>query len=90
MEIASSCGTHSLKYHRLHPEYVHQRIQKLGNAYNLRILLVMCDVVSIALSLYLCHKITQTSIVQSEHQEPIRELTKICLINNITVMVAWS
>lgn len=35
----------SLKYHRLHPEYIHQRIQKLGNAYNLRILLLMCDVV---------------------------------------------
>jgi DNA excision repair protein ERCC-1 len=36
----------SLKYHRLHPEYIHQRIQKLGNSYNLRILLLMCDVVS--------------------------------------------
>ncbi|THH04406.1 hypothetical protein EW145_g5540 [Phellinidium pouzarii] len=60
----------SLKYHRLHPEYIHQRIQKLGITYNLRILLLMCDV--------------------SEHQDPIRELTKICLINNITVMVCWS
>ena len=36
----------SLRYHRLHPEYVHQRIQKLGHSYTLRILLVMCDVVS--------------------------------------------
>lgn len=26
---------------------------------------------------------------QSEHQEPIREITKICLINDMTVMVAW-
>ncbi|RDX54443.1 hypothetical protein OH76DRAFT_1397741 [Lentinus brumalis] len=26
----------------------------------------------------------------SEHQDPIRELTKICLINEITVMVAWN
>ncbi|KAI5117222.1 hypothetical protein M0805_008692 [Coniferiporia weirii] len=60
----------SLKYHRLHPEYIHQRIQKLGSTYNLRILLLMCDV--------------------SEHQDPIRELTKTCLINNITVMVCWS
>ncbi|TBU23582.1 restriction endonuclease type II-like protein [Dichomitus squalens] len=60
----------SLRYHRLHPEYIHQRIEKLGHAYNLRILLLMCDV--------------------SEHQEPIRELTKICLINEITVMVAWN
>ncbi|CAL1706941.1 unnamed protein product [Somion occarium] len=34
----------SLRYHRLHPEYIHQRIQKLGHAYNLRVLLIMCDV----------------------------------------------
>lgn len=60
----------SLKYHRLHPEYIHTRIEKLGHAYNLRILLIMCDV--------------------SEHQEPIRELTKVCLVNNITIIVAWS
>jgi len=26
----------------------------------------------------------------SEHQEPIRELTKKCLINNITIIVAWN
>ncbi|OCB88776.1 DNA repair protein rad10 [Sanghuangporus baumii] len=26
----------------------------------------------------------------SEHQEPIRELTKICLVNNITIIVCWS
>ncbi|KAI0733221.1 DNA repair protein rad10 [Fomitopsis betulina] len=60
----------SLRYHRLHPEYIHQRIERLGHAYTLRVLLLMCDV--------------------SEHQEPIRELTKICLINNVTIMVAWN
>ncbi|KAI5889429.1 DNA repair protein rad10 [Schizophyllum commune H4-8] len=60
----------SLKYHRLHPEYVHSRIEKLGHSYTLRILLILCDV--------------------SEHRDPIRELTKTCLINNITVIVAFS
>ncbi|KIM40066.1 hypothetical protein M413DRAFT_73556 [Hebeloma cylindrosporum] len=60
----------SLKYHRLHPEYIHTRIEKLGLSYNLRILLILCDI--------------------SEHREPIRELTKACLINNITIMVAFS
>jgi len=60
----------SLRYHRLHPEYVMQRIEAIGNAYNLRILLLLCDI--------------------TEHQEPIRELTRKCLINNITVIVAWS
>lgn len=34
-----------MKYHRLHPEYIHQRIERLGTSYNLRILLIMCDVV---------------------------------------------
>ncbi|KAI0312683.1 restriction endonuclease type II-like protein [Amylostereum chailletii] len=60
----------SLRYHRLHPEYIHGRIEKLGRSYNLRVLLIMCDV--------------------SEHQDLIRELTKTCLINEITVIVAWS
>ncbi|KAI0295073.1 restriction endonuclease type II-like protein [Multifurca ochricompacta] len=60
----------SLRYHRLHPEYIHQRIERLGQSYNLRILLLMCDI--------------------SEHRDPIRELTRICLLNNITVIVTWS
>lgn len=60
----------SLKYHRLHPEYIHVRIEKLGISYNLRILLILCDI--------------------TEHQEPIRELTKTCLVNNITIIVAFS
>ncbi|KAK7057111.1 DNA excision repair protein ERCC-1 [Favolaschia claudopus] len=60
----------SLKYHRLHPEYIHTRIEKLGLSYSLRILLVLSDV--------------------TEHRDPIRELTKMCLINHITVLVAFS
>ncbi|KAH8996012.1 restriction endonuclease type II-like protein, partial [Lactarius akahatsu] len=60
----------SLRYHRLHPEYIHQRIERLGQAYNLRILLLMCDI--------------------SEHQDLIRDLTKVCLHNNITVNVTGS
>ena len=34
----------SLKYHRLHPEYVYTRIKALGHRYNLRILLTMVDI----------------------------------------------
>ncbi|KAJ3748804.1 restriction endonuclease type II-like protein [Lentinula detonsa] len=60
----------SLKYHRLHPEYIHTRIEKLGHHYTLRILLILSDI--------------------SEHKDPIRELTKACLTNNITVIVAFS
>ncbi|KAF9049801.1 restriction endonuclease type II-like protein [Panaeolus papilionaceus] len=60
----------SLKYHRLHPEYIHSRIERLGRNYNLRILLILCDI--------------------TEHREPIRELTKTCLVNEITIIVAFS
>ncbi|KAH8916250.1 DNA repair protein rad10 [Atractiella rhizophila] len=60
----------SLRYHLLHPTYIHSRFQKLGQAYNLRILLVQCDV--------------------TDHQAPIRELTKLAIINNYTLMISWS
>ncbi|KAJ6625557.1 restriction endonuclease type II-like protein [Mycena sp. CBHHK59/15] len=60
----------SLKYHRLHPEYIHTRIEKLGQSFSLRILLVLSDI--------------------TEHRDPIRELTKMCLINNVTVLVSFS
>ncbi|KAG7098603.1 hypothetical protein E1B28_000527 [Marasmius oreades] len=60
----------SLKYHRLHPEYIYTRIEKLGHNYGLRILLLLCDV--------------------TQHKDPIRELTKVCLINEITIIVAFS
>ena len=60
----------SIRYHRLHPEYVHGRIQKLGQMYTLRVLLVLCDV--------------------QDHQSAIKELTKTCMINNLTLMLAWT
>lgn len=36
----------SLKYHRLHPEYIHTRIEKLAHLYTLRVLLILSDIVS--------------------------------------------
>lgn len=30
----------SIRYHELNPDYIHERLKLLGNAYNLRILLV--------------------------------------------------
>lgn len=42
---ATTCALYlSLKYHRLHPHYVYNRIRDLAGRYNLRILLVMVDV----------------------------------------------
>jgi DNA excision repair protein ERCC-1 len=34
----------SLKYHRLHPEYIYNRIRSLQGKYNLRVLLTMVDI----------------------------------------------
>jgi DNA excision repair protein ERCC-1 len=64
----------SLKYHRLHPEYIHQRIERLGHSYSLRILLLLCDIVSVISFLLIGIEFTAG---QSEHQDPIRELTKV-------------
>ncbi|CAK5281747.1 unnamed protein product [Mycena citricolor] len=94
----------SLKYHRLHPEYIHTRIEKLGrHMYTLRILLVMCDVVS-------CDSISHddfskrtdrtsrsdsridqsTAFITSNVVPPFTFVCQVCLINEITILVAFS
>lgn len=60
----------SLKYHRLHPEYIYSRIRALGGKYNLRILLTMVDI--------------------QNHEEPLKELSKTSLVNNLTLILCWS
>ena len=60
----------SLKYHRLHPEYIYNRIRALGHKYNLRVLLTMVDI--------------------PNHEDPLRELSKTSLVNNLTLILCWS
>ncbi|OAA70937.1 mating-type switching protein swi10 [Akanthomyces lecanii RCEF 1005] len=60
----------SLKYHRLHPEYVYTRIRNLQGKYNLRVLLTMIDI--------------------PNHEDPLRELSKTSMVNNVTVISCWS
>lgn len=60
----------SLKYHRLHPEYIYARIRGLAGKYQLRVILAMVDI--------------------ENHEEPIKELTKTSIINNVTVILCWS
>ena len=60
----------SLKYHRLHPEYIYNRIRSLGHKYNLRLLLTMVDI--------------------PNHEDPLKELSKTSLINNLTLILCWS
>lgn len=52
----------SLKYHRLHPEYIYSRIKLLAGKYNLRILLVMVDIPNHEDSL---KELSKTSIINN-------------------------
>ncbi|KAG9004967.1 ssDNA endonuclease and repair protein rad10 [Tulasnella sp. JGI-2019a] len=68
---ATTCALFlSLRYHRLHPEYVHRRISDLGHSFTLRIMIFLVDA--------------------KDPENEIKELTKICLINGLTIMAAWS
>ncbi|KAF9347918.1 Excision repair cross-complementation group 1 [Mortierella sp. NVP85] len=60
----------SIRYHRLHPEYIYNRIAALGKSYVLRVLLILVDV--------------------DLHQQAIRELTRVAMVNDLTVVCAWS
>jgi len=37
---------HSLRYHQLNPNYIHERLKQLGHSYELRVLLTLIDIVS--------------------------------------------
>jgi len=68
---ATTCALFlSLKYHRLHPEYIYSRIKTLSGRYALRIVLVLVDI--------------------ENHEDPLKELSKTSLINNVTVILSWS
>ncbi|PPQ63481.1 hypothetical protein CVT24_005138 [Panaeolus cyanescens] len=82
----------SLKYHRLHPEYIHSRIERLGRNYNLRILLVLCDITEHREPI---RELTKVKIVPSIFIVPQRKTYRLtyvqtCLINDITIIVAFS
>ena len=38
----------SVQYHLLHPNYIHERLKQLGKSFDLRILLVLVDVVRLS------------------------------------------
>ncbi|GJJ68983.1 DNA excision repair protein ERCC-1 [Entomortierella parvispora] len=60
----------SIRYHRLHPEYIFNRLAALGKSFVLRIILILVDV--------------------DTHQQAIRELTRVSLVNDFTIVCAWS
>lgn len=68
---ATTCALFlSLKYHRLHPEYIYTRIRGIAGKYNLRVMLTIVDI--------------------QNHEEPLKELSKTSLINNVTLVLCWS
>ncbi|KAM0426666.1 hypothetical protein ACHAPT_007982 [Fusarium lateritium] len=52
----------SLKYHRLHPEYIYTRIRNLQGKYNLRVLLTMVDIPNHEASI---KELSKTSLVNN-------------------------
>ncbi|KAL4755136.1 hypothetical protein BDW72DRAFT_211339 [Aspergillus terricola var. indicus] len=68
---ATTCALFlSLKYHRLHPEYIYSRIKLLAGKYLLRVLLIIVDI--------------------PNHEDPLKELSKTSIINNLTLVLCWS
>ncbi|KAF9978688.1 Excision repair cross-complementation group 1 [Actinomortierella ambigua] len=63
-------GLTSIRYHRLHPEYIYNRIAAIGKSFVLRVLLVLVDV--------------------DTHQQAIRELTRIAVTSDFTLICCWS
>ncbi|XP_013364163.1 PREDICTED: DNA excision repair protein ERCC-1 isoform X1 [Chinchilla lanigera] len=60
----------SLRYHNLHPDYIHKRLQSLGKNFALRILLIQVDV--------------------KDPQQALKELAKMCILADCTLILAWS
>ncbi|XP_055709652.1 DNA excision repair protein ERCC-1 [Phlebotomus papatasi] len=60
----------SLKYHNLNPDYIHGRIKKLGNMFQLRVLLAQVDL--------------------REPHGALKNITRVCLLTDLTLMLAWS
>ncbi|KAF7315588.1 DNA excision repair protein ERCC-1 [Mycena indigotica] len=65
----------SLKYHRLHPEYIHTRIEKLRSSYTLRILLVVSDVTEHREAI---KELTKANVFNQQHHYS-RRLLVCCL-----------
>eukprot|EP00842_Homolaphlyctis_polyrhiza_P004593 jgi/Hompol1/5134/HPOL_004173-RA len=71
-EVGRSAGLLflSLKYHRLHPEYLSTRLRQIERCFDLRILLCLVDI--------------------DDHQQSLRELNRVCIFNNLTMILSWS
>ena len=67
----SSCALYlSLRYHSLNPNYIYDRLKSSKLPYQLKILLVQCDV--------------------TEPSESLKELARLCILYEFTLLLSWS
>ncbi|KAH9590045.1 Excision repair cross-complementation group 1 [Schistosoma haematobium] len=76
----------SLRYHNLNPEYIFERLRQTKQHYQLSVLLVQVDVVSL-LSLL---QLKKTVFFKPDPYYPLKELCKICWTERLTLMLAWN
>jgi len=67
----SSCALFlSLRYHTLNPNYIYDRLKTTKLPYQLKILLVQCDI--------------------NDPSESLKELARLCIIYDLTLLVSWN
>ena len=59
----------SAKYHKLHPNYIYERLKLDGQNYSLKVLLLLADL--------------------PELEYILRELSRISILLNFTIIIAW-
>ena len=60
----------SMRYHRLHPNYIYERLRQVGKNFILRVLVLLIDI--------------------KDPDKTIRELTRVSMILEFTIILAWS
>ncbi|XP_050170153.1 DNA excision repair protein ERCC-1-like [Myiozetetes cayanensis] len=68
----------SLRYHHLNPEYIHERLRRLGRSFGLQVLLLQVDVVLLL------------QVDVKDPQQSLKDLAKVCILTDCTLLVAWS
>jgi DNA excision repair protein ERCC-1 len=75
----------SMRFHLLRPKYIYDRVRSLGRrVFRLRILLVLLDNEGGIFAVSNAHE------EGAPKRSPLAELEKMCLIQDLTMMVAWN
>jgi DNA excision repair protein ERCC-1 len=75
----------SMKFHLLRPDYIYDRVRKLGRrSFRLRILLLLMDSEG---GVFFGSGASEDGIPEGS---PLAKLEKMCLIQELTLMVAWN